>query len=550
MEDIQNKVNYFFSTLVPNKKHSDELKSEVLALYREKVSLGDTKIAIEDIYRDYLGRLSHEAVYRSIAKYKLQNATFHQTAVSDISYAVKESLIKSYDCERGATEKTFVSRIAPGKIYDYFFRMLPPKELKPEREIELFVDMVIAANEDKVDDTAALAKKLSQKIRNNFDGVGYTNFSDKRLNTNIVNKIILEGFGRTDISIPKYHTPRQTFASTDHYQADTSSDQKEPGSTLNLLDLQIGINNKVNPVISVLKYLAITSRLTKETTQKESVTGFLSSKTDLNVVKWDLVNQQFDKQNRIVTAYYRIKGFQRHNAIANSLTRRKMIKTLEVLRVSRGKYLEEKRKGNLSLFSKNNDPNRIPLLSSVLFDRNGNVVRAAFKGETGDYNQHCEFNLFDKLSLEEYSRADSGSLYVTLEPCNKRKYILNEGKKIPKIPCAVRCARSGIKEVWIATVDPHKAVNWEGVKILRTGTYIFELNKGNIHEKTTEQVEASGLLRDKFLEWNCPILKEDQSNIIYKISEPVKVKFFHPDLVLEAMLLNREFIGEHLNAFI
>ena len=40
---------------------------------------------------------------------------------------------------------------------------------------------------------------------------------------------------------------------------------------------------------------------------------------------------------------------------------------------------------------------RYPLLSAVAVDKNGDIIKTAFKGETGCIEKHCEYTLFEEL---------------------------------------------------------------------------------------------------------------------------------------------------------
>ena len=96
-----------------------------------------------------------------------------------------------------------------------------------------------------------------------------------------------------------------------------------------------------------------------------------------------------------------------------------------------------------------------PKVGAVLV-YNNEVTAKSYRKKDG----HCEFNLLtaleedgQELNLEGYT------LYVTLEPCTKRKS--------PKIPCAERVIISKISKVVIGMMDPDPVIEGVGVKLLR-----------------------------------------------------------------------------------
>ena len=176
-----------------------------------------------------------------------------------------------------------------------------------------------------------------------------------------------------------------------------------------------------------------------------------------------------------------------------------------------------------------------PLLSAVAVDKNGDIVKTAFKGERGCMDDHCEYTLFEEiLSNTDKERIKGGTLYVTLEPCNKR------GAK--KIPCAVRCVEAGISKIYIGTHDPDESVKWKGITTLKTGTYSFKVdNNDYIMKKYDADKKADIMLMKHFNSKKYSSIYENGLKI-YKIGNSVEVRFFHPDLSIEIMQLNKEFI--------
>ena len=155
--------------------------------------------------------------------------------------------------------------------------------------------------------------------------------------------------------------------------------------------------------------------------------------------------------------------------------------------------------------------------------------------------------MFEEI-LTECDKQDikGGALYVTLEPCNKRRAFLDKNhKKMPKIPCAVRCVESGISDIYIGTYDPNQKVNWKGIEILETGSYIFTCSNGAItaENKNQEEIEAATLLKNYFDKKHYEVMQQDDNLLKYKIGNSINVNFFHPDLSIEIMNLNADFIG-------
>lgn len=90
-----------------------------------------------------------------------------------------------------------------------------------------------------------------------------------------------------------------------------------------------------------------------------------------------------------------------------------------------------------------------PLVGAVLVDDVGNVIATSHRGEVA--KQHAEFTLLEKVGQTDLSHC---TLFITLEPCIKRG--------VEKIPCAVRVARSGIRKVFIGTLDPDPRITGKG----------------------------------------------------------------------------------------
>lgn len=197
-----------------------------------------------------------------------------------------------------------------------------------------------------------------------------------------------------------------------------------------------------------------------------------------------------------------------------------------------------------------------PILSSIVLDKNGKFVASYFKGKIGTphphikgkditFDIHCEYCLFTKAIKEkDLHLVKEGTLYVTLEPCNKRGFWLDGDEEKPKIPCAVRCLEAGLKKVFIGTKDDNKVVMNKGRAILESGKYIFKIKNGKITGETDKELKAEGLLEEYFKEKNYP--SEDiEDKRVYTIGKSVEVHDFDPDLIEEVRLLNSEFLRQH-----
>lgn len=197
--------------------------------------------------------------------------------------------------------------------------------------------------------------------------------------------------------------------------------------------------------------------------------------------------------------------------------------------------------------------NKTPLLSAVVVDKNGNLVDTCFKGQLdqilkdrGDitWSKHCEYSLFTEVIKEENMRLIRGGvLYVTLEPCNKRKSYLDGRERKPKIPCSVRCVEAGLEKVYIGSYDYNRRVKTKGEEILKTGTYTFQLENGK-HEGTKEEIRDALLLEEYFKEKKYD-LTHTRNEIKYEIGDPVEVISFDSDLREEIFELNAWFLRYH-----
>jgi pyrimidine deaminase RibD-like protein len=106
--------------------------------------------------------------------------------------------------------------------------------------------------------------------------------------------------------------------------------------------------------------------------------------------------------------------------------------------------------------SKAEDNRNHPLVGAIITDDDGKILLRAHRGENGD-GGHAEFLLFQKAKSEKIDLKGK-TLFVTLEPCTRR----GPGK----IPCAVRVANSGIKRVFMGTIDPNPSISGRGESFL------------------------------------------------------------------------------------
>lgn len=104
--------------------------------------------------------------------------------------------------------------------------------------------------------------------------------------------------------------------------------------------------------------------------------------------------------------------------------------------------------------SEDNRPH--PKVGAILTDKAGNILLRAHRGEDGA-GGHAEFTIFKKCDDKKLDLSDK-ILFVSLEPCTRR------GKD--KIPCAVRVAGSGIRELYIGTADPNPDIIGRGENYL------------------------------------------------------------------------------------
>ncbi len=99
--------------------------------------------------------------------------------------------------------------------------------------------------------------------------------------------------------------------------------------------------------------------------------------------------------------------------------------------------------------------------------RNEQITGKGFHQKAGE--PHAEI-----LALQDAGQhAEGATMYVTLEPC------CHQGKTPP---CTTSLIRAGIKKVVIGSIDPHKAVNCQGIQELQNAG--LEVITGVLKEKT------------------------------------------------------------------
>lgn len=102
--------------------------------------------------------------------------------------------------------------------------------------------------------------------------------------------------------------------------------------------------------------------------------------------------------------------------------------------------------------SKSEDHRPHPKVGAILADEAGKILYRSHRGEDNS-GGHAEFHILSKAAKDGTS-LNQATLFVTLEPCTRR------GEK--KVPCAIRVAESGIKKIFIGTLDPNFHITGRG----------------------------------------------------------------------------------------
>lgn len=194
-----------------------------------------------------------------------------------------------------------------------------------------------------------------------------------------------------------------------------------------------------------------------------------------------------------------------------------------------------------------------PLLSAVAVDRNFNRIATCFKGGVDfkyngtdkTWDLHCEYALFKHVIKDDNIHLlKEGTLYVTLEPCNKRGYWLDGEVEKPKIPCAVRCVQSGAKTVYVGTPDDNPEVYMQGFEILSKGKFTFKLKNGK-HIGNVEEIKAAELLESYFRDTEKYPSEKFADKTVYKVGEPLNAIQFDDDLMEVVRSINSTFLQRH-----
>ena len=128
-----------------------------------------------------------------------------------------------------------------------------------------------------------------------------------------------------------------------------------------------------------------------------------------------------------------------------------------------------------------------PMVGCVISSDNKIIARDYHR----QYGQeHAEINALNQID----HKADNCILYVTLEPCS------HHGKTPP---CIKAIINSGIKKVFVATLDPNPLVSGNGVKLLRESGIDVEV----------------GLLENHAIEINCGFMKRMKTGMPYITSK-------------------------------
>jgi pyrimidine deaminase RibD-like protein len=199
---------------------------------------------------------------------------------------------------------------------------------------------------------------------------------------------------------------------------------------------------------------------------------------------------------------------------------------------------------------------KTPVLSAVAVSADGKHVFKCYKGEMDEikiengkkrditWGKHCEYELFEnKIGGKKKALFKGGELYVTLEPCNKRGPTEKDGVRREKKPCALRCLEMGFKKVYLASLDYNPEIEGDGIQIITTGQYSFDLKNGR-HTGSTERVENSIYLEKGFRN-DYPLVSDSNSKRVYEIVKGgLEFALFDPDLLREAYDLNEMFQRE------
>jgi len=138
-------------------------------------------------------------------------------------------------------------------------------------------------------------------------------------------------------------------------------------------------------------------------------------------------------------------------------------------------------------------------LAGCVIEKNNRVIATGFHGE--QKRKHAEAIALEKAG----KKARGAGLYVTLEPCSHKGFTG---------PCTEKIIRTGIKTVFVGTLDPNPRVKGNGIKKLKEagvkvkvgvlGAYAVGINdyfNKWIRTKKPFVVLKSALTRDGFISW-------------------------------------------------
>jgi pyrimidine deaminase RibD-like protein len=100
------------------------------------------------------------------------------------------------------------------------------------------------------------------------------------------------------------------------------------------------------------------------------------------------------------------------------------------------------------------EDNRLHPVVGAIIVKNGECISSAYRGEIK--GGHAEYIALKKVENESL---ENSVVYTTLEPCTSRNH--------PKIPCAERLVKKGVKHVVIGMLDPNPVISGKGLRFLR-----------------------------------------------------------------------------------
>lgn len=246
-----------------------------------------------------------------------------------------------------------------------------------------------------------------------------------------------------------------------------------------------------------------------------------------------------------VTGYFKM----RHHVLCNADSRRWMELAVFKLRESAEKTRQDLLKAGLGSKTKESG-GQFPAPVGVAVCTSGKVY-TCFKGgfdepESRDgkgrgvtSKGRCENCPIIDLPKDELLMLKGGTLYLTHGPCGRRWSPGGGWNGEAEIPCEVRYVEAGFGHFYIGSFDHGNSPRWDEIEVLRTGAYVFKLERG---EHAGEEAAAgSALLEKYFQEKGYPLIEDTEECRKYKIGEPANVAFFNADLMFEIYNLNAGF---------